>query len=322
MDAEKTGRLIAALRKEKNMTQQQLAEQLYVSDKAVSRWETGRGFPEITVLENIADILGVSVAEIIKGEKIEGTISADEMTSITDESIRMSKKYVEQKRNRNILSGFLAGVILLITVITHLNSPVYFNDPDEIMKIRESDDHMIVAILDEKVAGYEIEDVTDEEGENTGFISCYSTKMYEWFKKKEKKIALLSEDEKTNIIFYYPSGEADEAIWSKDGKQPSYGVVTLPRLIYNYWILLAGVCSVIGIAASLLLKNRYHAKIVMKFTLIPVSLLISMILILSGHFKEIYNAAYYFSGILLLGAVIYVFLISLIDQKKKQKMKE
>ena len=322
MDAEKTGRLIAALRKEKNMTQQQLAEQLYVSDKAVSRWETGRGFPEITVLENIADILGVSVAEIIKGEKIEGTISADEMTSITDESIRMSKKYVEQKRNRNILSGFLAGVILLITVITHLNSPVYFNDPDEIMKIRESDDHMIVAILDEKVAGYEIEDVTDEEGENTGFISCYSTKMYEWFKKKEKTIALLSEDEKTNIIFYYPSGEADEAIWSKDGKQPSYGVVTLPRLIYNFWIILAGVFSVIGIAASALLKNRYHAQIVMKFTLIPVSLLISMILILSGHFKEIYNAAYYFSGVLLLGAVIWVFLISLIDQKKKQKMKE
>ncbi len=321
MDAEKTGRLIAALRKEKNMTQQQLAEQLYVSDKAVSRWETGRGFPEITVLEDIAHILGVSVAEIIRGEKIEGTITADEITSIADESIRMSKKYVEQRRNRNIFVGFLAGVMLLIVIITHLNSPVYFIDPDEIMEIRETDDQITIAILNEKVAGYEIEDVIDETGEKTRFVSCYSTKMHEWFGKKEKKIALLSEDEETDLIFYYPCEDADRLIWSQNGKQPSYGIETLPRLIYNYWILLAAICSMIGIIAYFLLKDSFLKQIALKVTVFPVSLLISMLLILLGHFNEVYNAAYYFSGILLLTAVICIFLLTLLEQKKRSGRK-
>ena len=54
MNAEKTGEFIRNLRKEKNITQQELAEMLNVSDKAVSRWETGRGFPDIGNLEAVS----------------------------------------------------------------------------------------------------------------------------------------------------------------------------------------------------------------------------------------------------------------------------
>ena len=319
MDAEKTGRLISALRKEKNMTQQQLAEQLYVSDKAVSRWETGRGFPEITVLEEIARLLDVSVAEIIKGERFEGTVSAHEAESIMDDGISISKNYVEQKRRSHILYGFLAGVILLIIAITHLNSPIYFNDPDEIMEIRQIDGQMIAVVMDENVAGYKVENVTDEAGEQCSFISCYSSRSYQWFGKKEKKIALLSEDGKTGYVYYYPCEGEDKLIWSQDGEAPSYGVVTLPRLVYNYWILLAGFGSLVCFVLYLLAKNRRIKQIVFKIMLIPVSLLISMLLILTGHFGEVYNAAYYFSGILLLSVAIYVFLIKILNQRKKQK---
>ncbi|MBR4461469.1 MAG: helix-turn-helix transcriptional regulator [Erysipelotrichaceae bacterium] len=319
MDAEKTGKLISALRKEKNMTQQQLADKLYVSDKAVSRWETGRGFPEITVLEDIANLLDVSVAEIIKGERIEGTITTNEMESITDDSISISKKYVEQKRRSHILIGFLAGVILLIIAITHLNSPIYFNDPEKIIEIRKMDDQTIVAIMDEQVAGYEIaESIFEESDSRYSFISCYTTRMYEWFGKKEKKLAML--DGEADFIYYYPCEDSDKLIWS-DGKNPFDAVVTLPRLVYNYWILLAGLCSLIGIIAYFIFRKRFFARFLLKITFIPVSLLISMLLILSGHFGEIYNAAYYFSGIFLLSIVIYVFLMMLFKQRKKQKNK-
>ena len=54
MNTEKTGLLIAKLRKEKGMTQKDLANTLHVSDKAISRWETGQGFPEVSLLSSLA----------------------------------------------------------------------------------------------------------------------------------------------------------------------------------------------------------------------------------------------------------------------------
>ena len=58
MDAEKFGAFIAAARKEKNMTQKALAGKLHVTDKAVSRWERGLGFPDIHTIEPLAEALG------------------------------------------------------------------------------------------------------------------------------------------------------------------------------------------------------------------------------------------------------------------------
>ena len=69
MDSEKIGAFIKALRKEKNLTQKDLAEILQCTDKAVSRWETGRGIPEVSFLIPISDALGVSVNELLLGER-------------------------------------------------------------------------------------------------------------------------------------------------------------------------------------------------------------------------------------------------------------
>lgn len=65
-----TGAIIKRLREEKNMTQAMLAERLGVSDKAVSKWETGKGYPDITLVEPIAEILGVSVIELLSGGEV------------------------------------------------------------------------------------------------------------------------------------------------------------------------------------------------------------------------------------------------------------
>lgn len=63
-----TGAAIKALREKKGLTQKQLAETVLVSDKAVSKWETGKGLPDISLLEPLAQALGVSVAELLSGE--------------------------------------------------------------------------------------------------------------------------------------------------------------------------------------------------------------------------------------------------------------
>lgn len=70
MDALATGALIRKLREEKGLTQSALAEILSVSDKAVSRWETGRGYPDISLMEPLAAALGVSVAEFWNGTPV------------------------------------------------------------------------------------------------------------------------------------------------------------------------------------------------------------------------------------------------------------
>ena len=65
-----TGSAIKALREDRGLTQDRLADRLRVSGKAVSRWETGRGYPDITLLEPLAEALGVSVIELLAGEAV------------------------------------------------------------------------------------------------------------------------------------------------------------------------------------------------------------------------------------------------------------
>ena len=65
-----TGTVIKELREKKKLTQSELAEKLTVSNKAVSKWETGKGYPDITLLEPLSKALGVSITEILAGETI------------------------------------------------------------------------------------------------------------------------------------------------------------------------------------------------------------------------------------------------------------
>lgn len=70
MDQEKIGKFIACCRKENNLTQEQVAEKLSVSNKTVSRWENGKGFPDVSLLKPLSELLNVSVNELLLGEKI------------------------------------------------------------------------------------------------------------------------------------------------------------------------------------------------------------------------------------------------------------
>lgn len=65
MDAMKTGALIARTRKERGLTQRELAEKVYVSVQAVSKWELGKNFPDLALMEPLADALGLTVSELL-----------------------------------------------------------------------------------------------------------------------------------------------------------------------------------------------------------------------------------------------------------------
>ncbi len=70
MNQIKTGKFIAQMRKEKGMTQRQLADELLISDKTVSKWETGKGMPDVSLMMPLCEVLGINVNELLTGEKI------------------------------------------------------------------------------------------------------------------------------------------------------------------------------------------------------------------------------------------------------------
>ena len=79
MDRYVTGAAIRRLRERKKMTQEELAEKIFVSGKAVSKWETGQGFPDISLLEPLAGVLGISVIELLSGEDIRNVNRSSDM---------------------------------------------------------------------------------------------------------------------------------------------------------------------------------------------------------------------------------------------------
>ncbi len=82
MDCQKTGELILSLRKEKGMTQKQLADILNISDKTISKWERGLGCPDVSLLNSLANALGVDIEKILSGELNQNEIDGGNMKKI------------------------------------------------------------------------------------------------------------------------------------------------------------------------------------------------------------------------------------------------
>ena len=91
IDRQKFGTFVATLRKEKGITQKELAEQLGVTDKAVSKWERAVSSPDISLLIPLAEVLGVSTGELLGGEKAEERTEA-----MVNEALKYSHKSADQ----------------------------------------------------------------------------------------------------------------------------------------------------------------------------------------------------------------------------------
>lgn len=112
MDARVTGDFIAQLRKANNMTQKQLAEAINVTDKAVSRWETGKGFPDVSSLLAVSGIFSVSVNELLLGKRIE----AREVKEAAEQNVVsvFEKSNAEKNRLKKIIIVLAAAVVIFL----------------------------------------------------------------------------------------------------------------------------------------------------------------------------------------------------------------
>ena len=119
MDNKTTGAFISARRKELSLNQKQLAEKLGVTDKAVSKWETGRSAPDISLLEPLAKELGVSVVEILQGEKVE----EENFPAVSDKVVVKTMKKDKQKLRRSVTIA--VSTVILVIYLLMLSYPAY-----------------------------------------------------------------------------------------------------------------------------------------------------------------------------------------------------
>lgn len=134
MDRDKVGTFIAARRREKGLTQRQLAERLHVSDKAVSKWERGLSLPDIQLLEPLAETLDATVTELLRGEALppETRLDLNEVDALVTDSLKLSHGQPEQEkaaRHRYFLcwAGMTAALCAEFFVLYLLNGrPEHF----------------------------------------------------------------------------------------------------------------------------------------------------------------------------------------------------
>ena len=116
MDQVKIGKFIADLRKEKEMTQKELAETIGVSDKTISKWECGNGMPEMSMLMPLCQALQINVNELLSGERL----SADSYSRKAEENIiNLMQENEEHKKHskKNIVNAVLIIILSLIAVL-------------------------------------------------------------------------------------------------------------------------------------------------------------------------------------------------------------
>lgn len=117
MDNSKTGALIKELRKEKGLIQSQLAERLHITDRAVSKWERGLCAPDIALLEPLSAILGVSVVELLEGNRRISDDLVEELDVNAKNILVFSKEEIKRKTKTVRLKFLLTAAICLAVVL-------------------------------------------------------------------------------------------------------------------------------------------------------------------------------------------------------------
>lgn len=113
MNQENIGKFIAKCRKGKNLTQAQLAEKLNITDRAVSKWETGKSMPDSSIMLELCEILGITVNELLSGEKID----MENLEKKADENLIALKRNEENNIRKNVVISIIFSVTLLIGLI-------------------------------------------------------------------------------------------------------------------------------------------------------------------------------------------------------------
>lgn len=111
MTSKECGGFISELRKEKKLTQKELAEKINVSDKAVSRWETGKGYPDVTSLVSLSEYFDVSVNELLAGKRL----TVENIRETADENlISVFEQVQKNKKQQNLQVAVYTSVLIVV----------------------------------------------------------------------------------------------------------------------------------------------------------------------------------------------------------------
>jgi len=113
MDVKKIGQFIAQKRKEKGLTQEELGEELGVTNKTISRWETGKYMPDLSLLKPISDKLGITINDLLSGEILEQQMTIQKAEENMVETINYAQKAIN-KINKKL---FIVVVIFFIIIV-------------------------------------------------------------------------------------------------------------------------------------------------------------------------------------------------------------
>ena len=109
MDQIKIGKFIAQIRKEKSLTQRELADTLCISDKTVSKWENGKGMPEVSLMMPLCEALAITANELLSGERL----TQDNYIKKAEENIMTLVKEREESKKKIILSAIVAVITII-----------------------------------------------------------------------------------------------------------------------------------------------------------------------------------------------------------------
>lgn len=111
MNAQETGRRIQQLRKDHGWTQKELAQQLSVTDKSVSKWERGLNYPDMAMLEPLAQVLGTTVVELLG---IENAAEQEKLVAVTEVAVEEADRLRKELRDR-ALTILISGIVWLVS---------------------------------------------------------------------------------------------------------------------------------------------------------------------------------------------------------------
>ncbi len=112
MDQKKTGSFLRDLRKEKQLTQEQLAERFGVTNRSVSRWETGSNMPELSILVELADFYDVDIRDIIDGER-----KGEDVNNEEKERLQLVADYAENEKNILLMRLRIISIVGLVSLV-------------------------------------------------------------------------------------------------------------------------------------------------------------------------------------------------------------
>ena len=239
MDQEKIGKFIAKCRKEKDITQQELAEKLGITDKAISKWENGRCLPDISFLEPLAKELNVSINELIKGDRIE------KKNIVKEADDNLKKSLIEVKKSKSSIKGLKAFVGLLIicfvliiglyfftqkkilkgdvsSVILEIGESRYHNNREINKAVESFEDYFKIAYYGSKLSNVEYQEFFfDSEvlWKKDYFPNCYDLIVL--------KVNILTNDNdemRENVFYYIMIKKTENGFWE---------VGTASKYLYN-----------------------------------------------------------------------------------------